>query len=215
MADAVFIPPIHTELPELLSDLELFLNNTDIRIPHLVRIAIAHYQFETIHPFLDGNGRIGRLLITLYLVSSGILDKPLLYLSDFFERNKTLYYDNLTFVRTKNDLAQWVKFFLVGIIETAEKSVSTLKRILDLKTTLEKNKIISIGKRAPKALILLHGLFKKPVVTGKDVQSITDLSQKAANELIKVFIKEEIIIESTGYKRNKVFVFKEYINMFL
>lgn len=215
LADAVFIPPIHTELPELLSDLELFLNNTDIRIPHLVRIAIAHYQFETIHPFLDGNGRIGRLLITLYLVSSGILDKPLLYLSDFFERNKTLYYDNLTFVRTKNDLAQWVKFFLVGIIETAEKSVSTLKRILDLKTTLEKNKIISIGKRAPKALILLHGLFKKPVVTGKDVQSITDLSQKAANELIKVFIKEEIIIESTGYKRNKVFVFKEYINMFL
>jgi len=101
------------------------------------------------------------------------------------------------------------------ITETAEKSVSTLKKILDLKTTIEKNKIINIGKRAPKALILLHALFKKPVVTGKDVQSITELSQKAANELIKVFIKEEIIIESTGYKRNKVFVFKEYINMFL
>ncbi|HMZ66596.1 MAG TPA: Fic family protein, partial [Leptospiraceae bacterium] len=197
------------------SDLELFLNNTDLKIPHLIRIAIGHYQFETIHPFLDGNGRIGRLLITLYLVSSGILDKPLLYLSDFFERNKTLYYDNLTFVRTKNDLTQWIKFFLVGVIETAEKSAITLKKIIDLKAMIEKNKIIKIGKRAPTAHALLHGLFKKPLVTSKDVQSITGLSQKAANELVKVFMKEEILIESTGYKRNKVFVFREYMNMFL
>jgi Fic family protein len=215
LKDAVFIPPTHTELPELLSDLELFLNNSELKIPHLIRIAIAHYQFETIHPFLDGNGRIGRLLITLYLVASGILDKPLLYLSDFFEKHKTLYYDNLTFVRTKNDLAQWIKFFLVGVIETAEKSAETLKKIIDLKGKLENNLVGNIGKRVPNSLKLLQALFKKPIVTSKDVQSITGLSLKATNDLIKVFVREEILIENTGYKRNKVFLFRKYIDMFM
>lgn len=104
--DATFIPPRHEDLPDLMSDFEIFLNNNEISVPHLVKIAIAHYQFETIHPFLDGNGRIGRLLITLYLVSTKLLDAPLLYLSDFFNKNKELYYDKLMMVRSKNDLGQ-------------------------------------------------------------------------------------------------------------
>lgn len=214
LADALFIPPAHTELPELLSDLELFLHNTEIKIPHLIRIALAHYQFETIHPFLDGNGRIGRLLITLYLVSTGVLEKPLLYLSDFLEKNKTIYYDNLTFVRTKNDLGQWIKFFLTGIIQTAEMGVSTLDKIINLKTSIERNKILMMGKRAKHGAIFLHALFSKPVATIKDVQHFTGLTPKAANDLVQAFVTKEILKETTGYQRNRVFVFEEYLNMF-
>jgi Fic family protein len=214
LADAVYIPPVHTELPDLMGDLEQFLHNTDIHIPHLIRIAVAHYQFETIHPFLDGNGRIGRLLITLYFVSSGILEKPLLYLSDFFEKYRTLYYDNLTYVRENNDLGQWVKFFLTGVVQTGETGVSTLNKILDLKLSTERDKILSMGKRAKHGSMLLHGLFAKPLVTIKDIQGFTGLSPKAANDLVQAFLTEDILKETTGYRRNRVFVFEDYLKMF-
>lgn len=214
LEDAVFIPPAHTELPDLLSDLEKFLHNTDIRIPHLIRIAIAHYQFETIHPFLDGNGRIGRLLITLYLVSSGVLEKPLLYLSDFFEKNKNLYYDNLELVRTKNDMAQWLKFFLTGVIQTAENGVATLHRIIELKTSIEQDKILAMGKRTRQGAVLLQALFSRPVMAVKDVQQATGLSPKAANDLAQAFLTAGILTETTGYQRNRVFSFEEYLRLF-
>ena len=206
LADAVFIPPAHTEMPDLLTDFESFLNNDEIKIPHLVRIAIAHYQFETIHPFLDGNGRIGRLLITLYLVSSGMLEEPLLYLSEFFEKNKTLYYDNLTMVRTKNDLGQWIKFFLTGVIQTAENAVNTLKKIIQMKETIERERILKMGKRSRQAIT--------PVTSVKAVQSITGLSPKAANDLVQAFMKEKLLVETTGYQRNRIFLFEEYLKMF-
>lgn len=138
IVDATFVPPAADRLPELLSDFEKFLNNEEINVPKLIKIAIAHYQFETIHPFLDGNGRIGRLLITLFLFSNKILDKPLLYLSAFFEKNRILYYDKLTITREKNDLNQWIKFFLAGIIETSENSAATLLRIMQIKANYEK-----------------------------------------------------------------------------
>ena len=215
LADAVFIPPSPTELPELLADLELFLHNTEIKIPHLIRIAIAHYQFETIHPFLDGNGRTGRLLITLYLVSTGVLEKPCLYLSDYFEKNKTLYYDNLELVRAKNDMGQWLKFFLTGVIQTAENGVSTLQKITDLKTTIESEKILTMGKRARPGSVLLHALFSKPVVTAKDVQNITGLSFPAANDLVQAFLTAGILKAITHYRRNRVFVFNDYLKLFL
>ena len=215
LSDAVFIPPAHEELPELLSDLELFLNNTNINIPHLIRIAIAHYQFETIHPFLDGNGRIGRLLISLYLVHSKVLQKPLLYLSDFFEKNKTFYYDNLTFVRTKNDMSQWIKYFLEGVSQTAENSAQTLKKIIELKTDLEKNKLLSLGKRTKTANEFLYFLFHSPVITSTALQKEMKITAKTANSLIDAFIGLNILKERTGYSRNRIFVFDKYVELFM
>lgn len=214
LTDAVFVPPVHTEVPGLMGDLELFLNNREIHIPHLARIAIAHYQFETIHPFLDGNGRMGRLLITLYLVSAGILERPLLYLSDYFEKHKTLYYDNLMVVRMKNDLSQWIRFFLVGVSQTAMNATATLQQIIQLKNRIEKERIVKMGKRVPIAHELQNGLFRKPLVTVKDIQQITGLSPKAAGDLAKIFTENNILVESTGYQRNRVFVFREYLRLF-
>lgn len=213
-ATASFVPPIETEVPDLMADFEKFLNNQELKIPHLIRIAIAHYQFETIHPFLDGNGRTGRLLITLYLVSNGILGKPLLYLSDFFEKNRSLYYDHLTFVHTKNALGDWLKFFLTGVIQTSENGVKTLKEIADLKKNIEKEMMDSLGKRIKNGYTLLNGLFQKPVVSSKDVQLITDLTPKASNDLIQAFMDLHILKEKTGYSRNRIFIFDDYIKLF-
>jgi len=146
IADAIFIPLPHQEVPNLMGDLERFTHNSDYPYPDLLKIGIIHYQFETIHPFLDGNGRVGRLLITLYLVEKGILKKPVLYLSEFFERNRKLYYDNLMRVRSHNDIEQWIKFFLVGVIETAKQSIVTFDKIMKLQKEVDE-KLQSLGSR--------------------------------------------------------------------
>ncbi|MDQ3142305.1 MAG: Fic family protein [Bacteroidota bacterium] len=212
--DAVFVPPHHKYVNELMSDLENFIHNDNINIPALIKIAISHYQFETIHPFLDGNGRIGRLLITLFLVDQKVLNKPLLYLSAYFEQNKGLYYDNLTFVRSKNDMTQWLKYFLVGIAETSEKATLTLSSVLELKANLENNINANFGRKSNRASILLNYLFKKPVVHVNQVKEITDLSYKSANDLVSDFIKANILKEMTGQRRNRVFVFDKYLKLF-
>ena len=213
LADAAFIPPHHRYVPELMSDVEKFLHNDDIKVPTLIKIGIAHYQFETIHPFLDGNGRIGRLLITLFLADQKILTKPLLYLSTFFESNTTLYYDNLTFVRTKNDMRQWLKYFLVGVADTAENAAQTLSGILQLKARWER-KILSFGKRTNNANLLLQYLLKRPVVNVKQVKIITHSSYKTANDLVTEFVNIGLIKKMTGQNRNRVFVFDEYLKLF-
>lgn len=214
LKDATYIPPVHTELNELMSDLENFLHNNQIEVPYLIRAGIAHYQFETIHPFLDGNGRIGRLLITLYLVSSGLLNKPSLYLSDYFERNRQLYYDNLNNVRVKNDLLQWLKFFLVGIIETGEKGISTFQGILKLKEEIDEKKLPELGKKLPTAKKLMKHLYKKPVVNVQEIQEELSVSLPTANSLIADFERLKILNEKTGWKRNREFEFTEYLNLF-
>src|SRR5690606_6871751 len=201
-------PPVHHSIPELMSDLEKFAHNEDF-LPDLLKIAIIHYQFETIHPFLDGNGRVGRLLITLYLVDKGIVKKPILYLSDFFEKNKSLYYDNLTRVRTHNDLKQWLKFFLVGVIETAQKGVSTFDDILKLKQNSEL-KIQTLGSRAHNAQKVLKYLLKHPMVEVRKVEEVAEVSRRTAYNLIDDLERLEILKEITGSKRDKLYVFDNY-----
>ena len=212
--DAKFIPPHPALLPELMSDLEKFLNNDDIKVPHLVRIGMAHYQFEAIHPFLDGNGRIGRLLITLYLVNKKILNQPTLYISDFIEKNRQHYYDNLLAVSEKSDIVQWLKFFLAGIAETAKNAIQTLNNILKLRDELENKKIITLGKRIPNAKALLQYLYSKPVITVADVIKKLEVTKQTANILIQDFEKLGILKEKTGYKRNRIFIFENYLKLF-
>ena len=211
--DATFIPPIHSDINEYMGDLENFAHNSESFFPDLLKIALIHYQFETIHPFLDGNGRVGRLMITLYLVEKGILKKPILYLSDFFERNRILYYDNLTRVREKDDLTQWIKFFLVGVIETAKSSISTFDSILKLQKEVEV-KIQTLGSRSHNAQLILNHLFQRPIIDAQKVKELTNLSSPSVYKLIDELEKLEILTEITGAKRGKLYLFREYTKLF-
>lgn len=213
LKDAVYIPPHRNDIFDLMGDLENFLHNHSIHVPHLIRIAISHYQFEAIHPFLDGNGRIGRLLITLYLVNYKILEQPLLYLSSFFGKNRDVYYANLNRVRTHNDLTQWLKFFLIGVSETALNAVETLKRISVLNEKLNED-ITILGKRVPLARKLLRYLYKYPKIISNQIATEFQITKPTANAIIKEFLKLKILIEVTGFKRNKIFVFETYLNLF-
>lgn len=213
ISDATFIPPPHHEVARLMEDLEKFSHNTEIRLPHLIKIAIIHYQFETIHPFLDGNGRVGRLLITLYLVEKGILKKPVLYLSDFFERNRQLYYDNLMKVRSSNDIKQWFKFFLVGVIETAKGSIMTFDSIMKLQKEVDV-KIQSLGARTSNARTVINQLYLRPLITVQKVANLTELSLPSAYKLVNELEHLEILKEITGAKRGKQYWFDDYIKLF-
>ncbi|MFA5420175.1 MAG: Fic family protein, partial [Bacteroidales bacterium] len=160
------------------------------------------------------NGRIGRLLITLFLVSKGILIKPTLYLSDFFERNKSLYYDNLTRVRTNNDLRQWLLFFFEGVRQTAENSIDTFKNIITLRSQIEQQKIVTLGKKTKTAQQLLNQLYGRPIIDSTDVANILEVNPSTALRMIDDFIKLGILDEMTGFKRNRIFIFSEYVNLF-
>lgn len=213
IATATFVPPVHDTIQELMADIEKLVHEENNILPDLLKIALIHYQFETIHPFLDGNGRIGRLMITLYLVDKGILKKPILYLSDFLEKNRSHYYDNLTRVREKNDVLHWFKFFLTGILETAEKSITTFDRIMQLEKQVNE-KLKSLGKRNAKAQLVMNYLYQKPIVNAQAVQKIIGSQNATAYSLIEDLVRLEIIKETTGFQRNRTYIFDEYIQLF-
>ena len=215
LKDAAFVPPHHLHVPDLMGDLEKFIHNDQIHVPHLLKIALIHYQFETIHPFLDGNGRLGRLLVVLYLVSFGLLHKPALYLSDFFERHRGEYYDHLMAVRTTHKLEPWVRFFLLGLRETAALSIQVFKDILALKEGIERESMPTFHvRRQANAQALMRALYQNPMVSIKSVAQLIQAQTNTPAALIDDFVKLCILQEVTGHKRNRLFVFERYVRLF-
>ncbi len=215
LKNAIFVPPHHGHVADLMTDLENFIYNDKIHVPHLIRVGILHYQFETIHPFLDGNGRLGRLLIALYLANFNLLHKPALYLSDFFERNRLDYYDHLMGARIKNDISAWIRFFLIGVQETAERSIGVFKAILELKERIEREVMPQFHtRRQANAQALMRSLYQNPVVNIKSLKELLNVQANTASSLIGDFEKFRILEEKTGYKRNRIFMFSEYVQLF-
>jgi len=215
LKNAVFVPPHQDNVAELMSDLEKFIHNEALQIPHLIKIGIAHYQFETIHPFLDGNGRLGRLMIALYLASFGLLSKPALYLSDYFERNKTEYIDRLMAVRQSDQMQQWLVFFLYGVKETAESSIQVFKEVIALKERIEREDLPHFTtRRQENAQTLMQYLYRNPAVNISMVANLLGVKTNTASMLVNDFVKHGILNELTGKRRNRIFWFKEYLMIF-
>ena len=215
LKNAAFIPPHHDHVPDLMGDLEAFLNADDLFVHPLVRIAIGHYQFETIHPFLDGNGRLGRLMISLYLASEGLLVKPALYLSDYFERNKTAYVDHLMAVRQGNHLREWLIFFIHGIEEIARAAADVFRSILAIKERIERDVLPRFSsRRQDSAQALMRHLYARPVVDINQAAAIIGTTTNTASALITDMVTHDVLAEITGQRRNRIFVFYEYLDLF-
>ena len=212
---AIFIPPHNDALAELMTDLELFIHNDEVHVPHLIKAALLHYQFETIHPFLDGNGRLGRLMIALYFANFGLLHKPALYLSDYFERNRIEYVDRLMAVREKNQIREWLIFFLRGVHETANHSIQVFKDILSLKEYLDREVLPHFStRRQGNVQKLMKRLYQQPVIDIKSTAKLLDVKTNTATSLINDLVKYDVLEEMTGRQRSRVFWFKNYLTIF-
>lgn len=206
--NALYVPPPPGHVLECMGDLEKFLY--DESLPTLVRAGLAHAQFETIHPFLDGNGRIGRLLVTLLLCHDGKLPEPLLYLSLYLKQNRSTYYDLLQRVRTHGDWERWIDFFLAGVDATATQATDTAARLLRLFQS-DREKLHALGRKGMSALKLHDILQRKPVITAPRLVSQHGFSGPTANSALRVMIEQGIVREITGYSRNRVFAYSEYL----
>ncbi|MEO7682803.1 MAG: Fic family protein [Gemmatimonadaceae bacterium] len=213
LSEATYVPPPPDEVPRALGDLERFVHSK-AALPLLIEIGLAHTQFETIHPFLDGNGRVGRLLITFLLCERGVLHKPVLYLSYYFKRHRQEYYERLQRVRDAGDWESWLEFFLVGVAEVSAQAADTARRILVLREEHRAAITDHLGRAAGNGHKILENLYKRPIVSVNFVQELTGTSYPAANELVSRLAKLQILKEITARKRNRLFRYESYINLF-
>ena len=215
-AQAIFVPPPPNKVKDLMNDLDEYWHDAKPVTHPLLKIAVMHYQFETIHPFLDGNGRLGRLLITLQLMDKSILNKPAFYLSEYIEENRQAYYESLNFVRnSKNGLDQWICFFLTGMVETAKKASKTLAESLGIREEYRKMFAEKLSpQRQKNANKLLDYLFSQPIVNVAMAARKLDCSQQAANELIKELCRLEILSVTSSQKRHRYFILHNYFKLF-
>ena len=211
--EATFVPPPPHEVAKHLGDLEIFLHS-DIQLPMLVRIGLAHVQFETIHPFLDGNGRVGRLLIAFLLCEQEILLKPVLYLSHYFKQHRQQYYDHLQAVRDRGSWEEWIIFFLQGVIEVSKQATETARRILMLRETHRSTITERFGRAAGNGHRVLEYLYEHPILSTNEVRDLIGTTYAAANELVGKFVSNGILREITGQARNRKFMYQSYIDLF-
>lgn len=211
--NATFVPPPPQEMMKALGEWELFLHN-DSPIPLLIKLGLIHAQFETIHPFLDGNGRVGRLLITFLLCQQKVLQRPLLYLSIFFKRKRTEYYDRLQAIRDNGDWEAWIRFFLQGVYEAAQEATETARRIVLLRERHRELILEKAGGKAPNALKLLEILYQMPFFSVSQIAKRLEITFASANTLAKELEEAEILLETTGQKRNRMFCYEAYLDLF-
>jgi len=211
LSNARFVPPPPHEMMQALGDLERYMHS-GLSYPLLIECGLIHFQFETIHPFLDGNGRIGRLLITFFLCHRGILKKPLLYLSHYFRQNRLEYYDRLMEVREKGSFETWIKFFLLGVAAVAEEACDASDKIISLKNK-DKNKITALHKETSKVAIFHEKLFTRPIISINDVGTIMNTTFPTASNICAELVKMNILKEITGKERNKLFAYKNYLDI--
>ena len=213
LANASFVPPPPDAVANQLGQLETFLHTND-DLPLLVKIGLAHAQFETIHPFLDGNGRVGRLLITFLLCERTVLGKPVLYLSHFFKRHRQTYYDRLQGIRDAGAWEEWLAFFLQGVLEVSEEAAATAGRILQLREGHRRVITDSLGRASGNGHRVLESLYDRPIVSVAEVQQVIGTTYPAANNLVAKLVDLGILREFTGYARNRRFIYGEYVDLF-
>jgi Fic family protein len=213
LREATFVPPPHDVAEAALGDLERFLHLQD-QMPPLIRVGLAHAQFETIHPFLDGNGRVGRLLITFLLCERGLLEKPVLYISWYLKAHRQEYYDRLQQTRDRGDWESWLKFFLRGIADVADQATDTARRILQLRETHRRVIAQRLGSSGGRGARFLDHLYRRPTVSVTEVARLLGIAYPNANNLVDQFVKLELLTEITGHARNRRFLYQPYTELF-